>query len=248
MRINVNRRIVARAMLATTGVLAAVSVAACNGTATGSLSANNSPATAQSSSAVQTTVADAPTQPFTSPIDTSPIDTGPAAPASGTPTAAASHPTVTGATTPGTCRSSQLKLSFGGGDAGMSQQERVLRFTNASRTSCTIVGFPGVSYVAGDNGAQVGAAAVREGHIGARITLAPGQVASTVIHSVDVGVFDPSVCKPTPVRGYRVYPPNNTAAMFIPLPSGVRGCAGNPPDPQLGVYSVKRGPGNPDQP
>lgn len=242
MRINVNRRIAARALLATTGVLAAVSVAACNGTATGSLSAGNSPAT-QSSSVVQTTVAGAPSQVYTSPMGPASTSTG--APA--TNSSPAQQATVTNTAVTG-CRSSQLKLSFGGGDAGMSQEETVLRFTNAGRTSCTIAGFPGVSYVAGANGTQVGAPAVRSGPMGARITLAPGQVASTVIHSVQVGVFDPAVCKPTPVRGYRIYPPNNTAAMFIALPNGVRGCAGTSPDPQLNVYTLKRGLGDPDRP
>lgn len=245
MRINVNRRIVARALLATTGVLAAVSVAACNGTATGSLSAGNPPATQRSGSAVQTTVAGAPSQVYTSPVDPPSTATGASAPNSAP--APAPQATVTDTAITG-CGSSQLRLSFGGGDAGMSQEETVLRFTNVGRTSCTITGFPGVSYVAGDNGTQVGAPAVRSGPMGAKITLAPGQVASTVIHSVQAGVFDPGVCRPTPVRGYRVYPPNNTAAMFIALPSGVRGCAGTSPDPQLNVYTLKRGLGDPDRP
>lgn len=244
MRIMITRSVVARTLLATTGVLAAVSLAACTGTATGSLSANThgTSTTSATSSSGQTSVAAAPSQPYTAPV-------GPATSAPGpTSTQAAGAPaTVANSTTPD-CKASWLALSFGGGDAGMSQQQRVLRFTNVSRQSCGISGFPGVSYVAGGNGAQVGAAAVRVGPVGPRIVLAPGQVASTVIHSVNVGVFDPNVCKPTVVRGYRIYPPNNTAAMFIPLGNSVNGCAGTSMEPQLGVYSIKRGPGNPDQP
>ncbi len=146
------------------------------------------------------------------------------------------------------CKANSLKLSFGAGDAGMNQQERVLRFTNSGSQACVIVGFPGVSYVTGDDGHQVGAAATRDGGMRPQITLQPGDVASTVIHSVNPGVFDPSACKETPVRGYRVYAPDDTAAMFIPLPSGTTGCAGTTPDPQLSVYSIQPGPGNPDQP
>jgi hypothetical protein len=113
--------------------------------------------------------------------------------------------------------------------------------------SCVIAGFPGVSYVTGDNGRQVGEPAVHGGKIGPQITLAPGQVASTVIHSVNAGVFDPSACRPTPVRGYRVYAPDDLAAMFIPLGAESQGCAGNPPDPQLSVLTVISGAGDPDR-
>jgi hypothetical protein len=168
------------------------------------------------------------------------------------PTAPSTHSSVNNqghrpALTP-ECKANSLTLSFGGGDAGMSQQERVLRFTNSGSQACVIVGFPGVSYVTGDDGHQVGAAATRDGGKRPQITLQPGAVASTVIHSVDPGVFDPAACRETPVRGYRVYAPDDTAAMFIPLPTGTTGCAGTTPDPQLGVYSIQPGAGNPDQP
>jgi hypothetical protein len=145
------------------------------------------------------------------------------------------------------CKAGTLRLSFGGGDAGMSQQERVLRFTNTGSHTCAIVGFPGVSYVAGDDGHQVGAAAVRTGRIGSQIDLAPGAVASTVVHSADPGVFDPSTCKPTAVRGYRIYAPDDTAATFIALPGGDQACAGSTPEPALSVATIKAGPGNPDE-
>jgi hypothetical protein len=170
-------------------------------------------------------------------------------------TAATASPSVTGhAENTGSqsnklpeCKASTLRVTFGGGDAGMSQQERVLRFTNTGSRTCAIVGFPGVSYVAGDDGHQVGAAAVRSGRIGSQVDLAPGAVASTVIHSADPGVFDPSTCRPTTVRGYRIYAPDDTAAMFIPLSSGSQACAGTTPEPALSVVTIKAGLGNPDQ-
>jgi hypothetical protein len=151
-----------------------------------------------------------------------------------------SNSTNTKSVTP-ECKAGSLALSLGQGDAGMSQQYQALRFTNTGSKACVIVGFPGVSYVTGDSGRQVGAAAARDGKIGAQLTLQPGDVASTTIHSADAQVFDAAACKPTPVRGYRVYAPDDTAAMFVPLPSGVEGCAGTTPDPQLSVASIVAG-------
>jgi hypothetical protein len=36
-------------------------------------------------------------------------------------------------------------------------------------------------------------------------------------------VIPPSQCKPVPVRGLRVYPPGETAALFLPLPTASGG-------------------------
>jgi hypothetical protein len=233
--------VVSRAVLAAAGVLAAtVAVAGCTGGATAGSAAPNGSLAAGAT----TTVVGAPTDTYTAPAG-QPTTTG----TTGTAPAAGTRPTVVATRTAGIpeCKPASLKLSFGGGDAGMSQQHTVLRFTNVGSRSCVIVGFPGVSYVAGARGAQVGAPAVRVGRIGSQVTLTPGQVASTVVSSVSVGVFDPATCRPTPVRGYRIYPPDSTASMFIPLRAGVSGCAGRTPDPQLTVVTIRRGLGSPDQ-
>lgn len=244
MRVMINHRIVARTLLATTGMLAAVSLAACTGSAAGSgsaVSVSRSQSATGAPSAT-TSVAAAPSAPYSAPVGSAQAAGTPTrTPAGNPPASVASH------VTPG-CTAGVLRLSFGGGDAGMSQQETVLRFTNVGGGACAMYGYPGVSYVAGPNGTQVGAPAQRAGSVRPRIVLGAGQVASTVIHSVDVGVFDPSVCRPTAVRGYRVYAPGDTAAMFIPLGGGVQGCAGGSLDPQLNVYSVQFGLGSPDQP
>ena len=118
---------------------------------------------------------------------------------------------------------------------------RPLRLTNTGGRTCTIQGFPGVSYVAGDDGHQVGPAAFREGTKGAVVTLVPGETAFATVGFVQVQNFDPNVCKPTPVRGLRIYPPHDTAAMFLPLEG--TGCAGTPPGNQLTVKTVQKGQG-----
>ena len=143
----------------------------------------------------------------------------------------------------GECKAAVLRLSLGQGDAAMSHDYIPLQFTNTGKTSCVLVGFPGVSYVTGDNGQQVGAPAVRDGSIGAQVTLAPGQMAAAIVTEIQVGVFDTNACQPTPVRGLRVYAPDDTASMFIA--QSTTGCAGNPPEPQLHVQTIKAGPGSP---
>jgi hypothetical protein len=121
-----------------------------------------------------------------------------------------------------TCRSSDLQASLGGGaGAGMSQDHTGLQLRNIGSSTCTLYGYPGVSWVAGANGSQVGAAGSRgadnSGSAEKVITLAPGAVASAPLDIVDAAVIPKSECKPVSVRGLRVYPPGERAALFIPM-------------------------------
>jgi hypothetical protein len=138
----------------------------------------------------------------------------------------------------GDCKAASLKLSIGGGDAAAGTVYRQLVFTNIGTAPCVLQGFPGVSYVAGDDGHQVGPAAVRIGTKGEAINLAPGASAAAPVGFTQVRNYDEAACKPTAVRGLRVYPPQETASMFIPLVG--TGCAGNPPGQQLSVQTIQR--------
>nr|WP_091802422.1 DUF4232 domain-containing protein [Prauserella marina] len=136
------------------------------------------------------------------------------------------------------CTSSELRLSLGHGDAAAGTQYRPLQFTNAGGAPCVIQGFPGVSYVTGDEGRQVGPAAERNGAKGPAITLNPGDVASADVGFVQVQNYDASACNPTEVRGLRVYPPQETQAMFVEAPG--TGCdTGDLPGNQLTVSTIK---------
>lgn len=140
----------------------------------------------------------------------------------------------------GLCKSGDLQLSFGQGDAGAGTVYRALIFTNVSDHSCVIQGFPGLSYVGGADGHQVGAAAVRVGNKGAAITLNKGATASTSIGFVNVQNFETVTCQPQPVRGLRIYPPQETASMFIEMPT--TGCANEHiPGNQLTVKTIVEG-------
>ncbi|AHI00846.1 hypothetical protein GCM10010174_15280 [Kutzneria viridogrisea] len=118
---------------------------------------------------------------------------------------------------PAKCTTADLKVTLGQGDAGAGHAFTPIVFTNTSGKDCTITGYPGVSFVTGDNGSQVGDPATRVQSGGATVTLAPGKQTSADLSRTNVGLYDPAQCAPTEVRGLRVYPPDNTAAVFVPL-------------------------------
>ncbi|MEU3274071.1 DUF4232 domain-containing protein [Saccharomonospora sp. NPDC006951] len=183
--------------------------------------------------------AQAPSAPPTSsaPHDTtSPATVNPREPGTSAPNSPASARNR--AQEPALCTSSELRLSLGQGDAAAGTHYRPLQFTNAGSVPCVIQGFPGVSYVTGDEGRQVGPAAEREGAKGAAITLNPGEAASADVGFVQVQNYDASACNPTEVRGLRVYPPQETQAMFVEAPG--TGCdTGSLPGNQLTVSTIK---------
>jgi hypothetical protein len=90
--------------------------------------------------------------------------------------------------------------------------------------------------VAGDDGHQVGPAAAEAGERGGEVVLRPGGQAAAAVQFAQVANFDAAVCRPTPVRGLRVYPPGDTASLFVAADG--TGCAGTPPGPQLSVQTV----------
>ena len=130
----------------------------------------------------------------------------------------------------GQCISDNLKVTVGGGDAGAGHSFLPIVFTNAGAKPCTIAAYPGVSFVAGDDGHQVGDPATRVSASASTITLQPGQAASASLSITNVGVYDQAQCKPVTVRGLRVYPPNNTAAAFVPLTGDLQGCSAHVPN------------------
>jgi hypothetical protein len=130
----------------------------------------------------------------------------------------------------------------------MSQNHTGLQLRNVGPFTCTLYGYPGVSWVAGADGHQVGAAAVREtdptGSAEKTVILTPGALASAPLDVVDAAAFTPSQCKPVPVRGLRVYPPGEHAAIFLSMPTPAGGygeCSGTLRGPALFVGYVQAG-------
>lgn len=137
----------------------------------------------------------------------------------------------------GLCKAGDVTLSLGQGDAGAGSTYRPLLIKNTSAKPCEIQGFPGVSYVAGTDGHQVGKDAFREGTKGNAVKLDPGQTAAADIQFVNVHNFDPGTCQPTAVKGLRIYLPQETASKFVP--SDGTACASTKiPGNQLSVKTV----------
>ncbi len=139
----------------------------------------------------------------------------------------------------GLCKAGDVKLSIKDSDAAAGTVYRELVITNASGHPCTVQGFPGISYVTGADGHQVGEAAFRDGAKGAPVQLSNGESAIADVGFVNVRNYDEAVCKPTETRGLRVYLPQETASNFVPV-QGL-GCAGKIPGNQLTVKTVHKG-------
>ena len=218
-----------KALLATPLLAAGVLAAGC--------SSSSSPAAAPPASAAASSTAAGAASPSS------------AATSSGVSATASSGATDVQAGTPA-CTSAHLQVSLGGGaGAGMSQNHTGLQLRNTGSSACTLLGYPGVSWVAGADGHQVGAAAKREannsGGAEKLVTLAPGALASAPIDIVDAAAFPVSQCKPVPVRGLRVYPPGERAALFLSLPTASGGygeCSAATQDPTLTIGYLQLGP------
>jgi hypothetical protein len=137
--------------------------------------------------------------------------------ASGSPTSAApatSAPSTASGAAPCPTSTLGVKLGLAQGAAGSTYQ--VIDFTNTSSVTCTLYGYPGVSAGNGQPLTQVGLAA-SETPTPPRelVTLAPGGVANAVLRIVDAGNYPGSRCSMTPTTLLRIYPPNQTAPVYL---------------------------------
>jgi len=148
-----------------------------------------------------------------------------AANATGSSTTQAATSTSPGAVA--ACSTDHLALSLGTPDGAAGHVYLPLIFTNTGTTPCAVTGYPGVSFqTTASGGASVGNAATRQGTgTPATLTLQPGGKASATIDVTQAANFDPLQCVPTPVGGFRVYPPNQFASAFVPYATNA--CANN---------------------
>jgi hypothetical protein len=87
---------------------------------------------------------------------------------------------------------------------------------NSGNVTCTLDGYPGVSYM-GSSGTMVGAPAQRDSVAPVvTVSLAPGAAAQATLIETDAHNYPPDTCGLTTVAGLRIYPPNQTASLLVP--------------------------------
>jgi hypothetical protein len=141
-------------------------------------------------------------------------------PPSATPVVGSSSPAATTSTGSGAgqCQSSALKVTLGKGGAAAGTAYYPILFTNVSSATCTLYGFPGVSFTGETYQVQVGPAATRNHEsTEAVVTLAPGAVASALVAVADAQNYPPGSCGLTTASGILVYPPNLTTSVGLPF-------------------------------
>lgn len=125
----------------------------------------------------------------------------------------------------GRCTTASLAGSVESGSGGAAGSTYVhLALRNTGSTTCTLQGWPGVSFVGGGSGEQIGAPATRdEASAHPTVTLAPGAVAVAPLKITQAENYPTATCDPVSADGFRVYPPGSTESLFV-RDSGITAC------------------------
>ena len=175
--------------------------------------------------------------PSATPPSSSPPASLPSTAAPAPPSSAPASPAVTG---PLACATSSLNVTLGPSSGYAGGVYQTIVFTNTSGTTCTLFGYPGVSLVSASH-AQIGLAAQRASTVPVKlITLATGVAANAVLQIVDALNFGSATCSPTQAAFLRIYPPNQTAPVYLADTSEI--CA--QPVQTLFISAVQTGSGS----
>ncbi|MEU6404952.1 DUF4232 domain-containing protein [Streptomyces sp. NPDC046985] len=131
-----------------------------------------------------------------------------------------------GAETEHACSSDDLKVTATAGDSGGGNTGERLVFMNTGKDTCTLKGFPGVSFVKSHN-VQLGKSAKRVGGSPAEVAyLIPNGHAYADVQMINgMGGYSASQCDLTKVPTLRVYPPGQKESFNIPF--GKSECVGS---------------------
>ncbi|WP_306919496.1 MULTISPECIES: DUF4232 domain-containing protein [unclassified Arthrobacter] len=120
--------------------------------------------------------------------------------------------------------------STGGGAAGNVSMKLIV--TNAGAEPCLLTGFAEVSLTSGPDGEPIGAAATRDYSTPVpEVLLAPGQAGTATLQYSQAGNYPD--CTRTAAAGFRIYPPEDTASLFIVEPRDA--CA----NPSIALLTVE---------
>jgi hypothetical protein len=138
------------------------------------------------------------------------------------------------------CATAALKVTVpaGAGGAAAGSSYYPIRFANVSGASCTLYGYPGVSFVTAQGRRQIGPAATRN-PAAARplVTLSPGQTVHAQLQVVNAENYPPSGCGLVTAHWLKIYPPNQTAPAYV----GFTAQACSKPEHILSVQTVQPG-------
>ena len=140
---------------------------------------------------------------------------------------------------PAGCLSSALQAQLGASQGTAGTFYQVIVLTNTSNATCTLYGYPGVSFVTGVGGSQVGAPATKNAALAkALVTLAPGDKANVLLAVHDAGAI--ANCHITAVNWLRIYPPGDYGSNYVQY--SAQACA-NKAQRIMSVTAVRAGAG-----
>jgi hypothetical protein len=145
------------------------------------------------------------------------------------------------------CATGHLKAAVvtGEGGAAAGSTYYPVNLTNTGSSSCSLFGYPGVSWVSGPSGSQIGQPATRNPVITpSTVVLAPGQTAHVTIQVVDAGNYDKSTCQPVTAHWLKIFPPGQFTALYVKF--SAQTCSAKLPSKlgsPLSVDAVKSGQG-----
>lgn len=116
-----------------------------------------------------------------------------------------------------TCARANLNFRVSQGSGAAGTFTYLLRFTNTSRRTCYMYGFPGVTAV-NRHGRQLGSPAAWVSGAPLRaVALRRGWTAHAVLRITDAAFFPHRLCRQAAARGLRVIPPNRVSAGHVRL-------------------------------
>lgn len=141
----------------------------------------------------------------------------------------------------GQCPTSALRGSIGQANGAAGSIYFPLEFTNVSGDTCTMFGYPGVSFVTGPSGSELGGGAVRNPTFAPQsVTLDPGATAHATLQVAIAENYPRSVCDPVTAHWLRVYPPDQFDPLYIRFTAAT--CTGSiEGGTTLGIYVVRPG-------
>ena len=164
----------------------------------------------------------------------------PSTPAGGSVAATSAPPHTAAAASP--CANSTLRPSLAPAGAAAGTAYYALRLANTSASTCTLYGYPGVSFVSGVPGQQIGSAAARNPlYPVTTVVLAPNATANATVGVAAAANYPAARCHPATAHALRVFPPGQTVAVYVPR--SFAACSAGVP--VLTVTAVRAGLGGP---